>query len=159
MLLLLQLNTLFFLFFIFWEDQHHLALPIWLFFPLILNWVGLSFFQTNSLDWAIHGILNTLFVTLALLLLYFFAVRRYGYFINKVFGLGDVLFLYIFAWAYPAEVFISIWLAGTLASIIIARMLKHNVSPYAGNLALFNFIILLSQLFPIYPVNLYDYSL
>lgn len=157
MLFLLQLNTLFFLFFIFWEDQRHLALPVWVFFPLALNWLGVSFFQANWLDWLTHGLLNSLCVSLALSLLYVYAKKRFGEFINKAFGLGDVLFLFLFAWAYPTPTFILLWVGGTITSLVLARFLKKTKVPYAGNLAVFNAVALLTQLFPQSVVNLYDY--
>ena len=90
MLLLLQLNVLFVLCFVFWEDQRHLTLPVWVFFLLLLNWVGLCFIQAHWLDWVSHTALNILCVSLCLALLYLYAQWRFGHFINKVFGLGDV---------------------------------------------------------------------
>ena len=159
MLLLLQLNVLFVLCFVFWEDQRHLTLPVWVFFLLLLNWVGLCFIQAHWLDWVSHTALNILCVSLCLALLYLYAQWRFGHFINKVFGLGDVFFLYLFAGAYPTPVFLSIWLAGTLATLFLARLFQLSVIPYAGGLALFNAVLLGIQFLPWPVYNLYDYSL
>lgn len=157
MFIALQLFLIAFLLYVFIEDFAHLALAVWVFPVLWLGWTLLHFYALGGeLLWR-NGLLNSLLLGGSLLLLRSYARWRTGRFLNTAFGLGDILFLTAFAWAYPPLVFVSLWLLGTLASLLIAQLLAQDKVPYAGYLALCNAIaiggdLLLSKL-TLYPLS------
>ena len=95
---------------------------------LLLNWVGLCFIQAHWLDWVSHRTKYTLCIAflsyLSLCSVAFWSFYKQSVWFRR-------FFLYLFAGAYPTPVFLSIWLAGTLATLL-ARLFRLSVIPYAG---------------------------
>ena len=135
------------LLYVFWEDQKNLALPLWVFPLLAINWSIAALLHTPFYLWLQYSLINTALVLIAMLLLRQYALWRYGYFINKVFGLGDVFFLYAFAWGYPPQIFLALWIGGSLSALLAARFLRLHFVPYAGYLAFAIAVMLIGDLF------------
>lgn len=134
------------LLYVFWEDHKNLALPLWVFPLLAFNWSLTVLLYTPFALWLQNSLFNTAMVILALLLLRQYALWRYGYFINRVFGLGDILFLHAFALGYPPQTFLSLWIGGSLSALLAARVLRLRFVPYAGYLAFANVVVLIGDI-------------
>ena len=71
-----------------------------------------------------------------------YAIWKSWAFIDYAMGLGDVLFLAVFAWSYPPQIYFGIWCIVSFASFFIALILGQRKVPYAGYLALGNAIVI-----------------
>ena len=101
----------------------------------------------------INSCINLVGVVIALSILGTYAHRKFGYFLNRAMGVGDVIFLFAFALGYPPIVFFGLWCLISLAALIISLLLKQKKVPYAGYLALGIACVMLYDLY--FPLDLY----
>ena len=120
------------------EDLRTQELPLWILAVLWGLWVSLHLLQYGWMSLLTSALLNGLTLGFSLLLLRQYSIWHMGVFINKAMGIGDVYFLVAFAWGYPPEIFLWIWVLGTLASLVISKLLQQKRVPYAGHLAATN---------------------
>ena len=157
MIAVLPYMLLLLLLYVFFTDFTQLALSIWVFPVLWLGWMLLHFFALGGdMLWR-NGLVNSLLLGGSVWVLRTYARWRMGRFLNTAFGLGDLLFLAAFAWAYPPPIFLGLWLLGTLASLLIAVLLVQDKVPYAGYLALANALAIALDLYSprltLYPIH------
>lgn len=131
------------------QDFKSRLVSVWLFPVLALGGASWHMMQLGWLSFLIHGASNCLLVLCSCLLLWGYAKKRGLGFLNQSFGLGDFLFLLVFALLFPTPTFLVLWFFGTVLSLGLSILLKQKKVPYAGHLALFNFLSLAADfLFP-----------
>lgn len=138
----------------FYEDSTSLQVSVWIFPVLFVLWGGLHLERLGTYNMLTNGLINTLLLGVSMIGIRTYSLWRNGKFLNHAFGLGDLLFLFVFAWGFSPVAFLWIWLLGTLAALVVAKHLKIIEVPYAGFLAFCNALLLGAEfLFP--DFNLY----
>jgi len=115
----------------------------WFLFPMLAVLMGCLHYQfTVVLLFFTHILLNTLLISLILLILYLYTkIVSKKKFINHSFGLGDLLFFYAMAIGFPTLTFIVLFSCALLFSTLIFFSFKNNMTkktvPLAGFMSLF----------------------
>lgn len=115
----------------------------WILFPLTAIFMAIIYLdKVSTTQFCIVVLTNLLLITAVLLILLLYTKFIRGKeFLNVSFGLGDVLFLYAFAFGFPTITFLVLFTASILFSIVIFQILsqkKHADSiPLAGFMSIF----------------------
>jgi len=112
----------------------------WFLFPIIALCAGfLFFFKTLSVVFLASIMLNLIFVSILLLVIFFYTKLKLKTNFKQVFGLGDVLFFFAIAGSFSSISFMVIFTSALIFSLAIHLLLKSNVQsvPLAGYMSLF----------------------
>lgn len=118
----------------------------------------LHYFQVEKADFYTGIAGNLIFVTLLLGILFLYTKLKLKMsFVNGSFGLGDLLFFYTLAVAFPSLTFGILFIFSLFFSLAVHLGVKHKMKnktvPLAGYMALFFAIVLVTNL--VKPLYLY----
>lgn len=125
----------------------------WIMFPML--WILLiadGLFVTNEQDYISGTAINILIIIIQGMILYgFYQVqgKNLNFIITRIIGIGDVLFIFLMAFAFTWTSFMFYYIAGLLfallAWIIIRKINREETGlvPLAGLLAIYMIIIML----------------
>jgi hypothetical protein len=134
----------------------------WVLFPLLGTCLALTHILQVGFSVFVHAIvINLILITCVVSLLW--SITTFGFkksFLNVSFGLGDLLFLYIFAMGFPTMTFVYLMvgslLFSLLAFLLMKLVLQSQTVPLAGLMGLFLIAMTLLSWVPGTP-SLYAY--
>ncbi|WP_375334380.1 hypothetical protein [Flagellimonas sp. C4] len=134
----------------------------WVLFPLLGTSLALTHILQVGFSVFVHAIvINLILITCVVSLLW--SITTFGFkksFLNVSFGLGDLLFLYIFAMGFPTMTFVYLMvgslLFSLLAFLLMKLVLQSQTVPLAGLMGLFLIAMTLLSWVPGTP-SLYAY--
>jgi len=138
---------------IFWQDKKE-RLVHWFLFPIIAFCSGILIHENMIQElFILTSIINLLFVTSLILVIYFYSKFKLKTSIKNTFGLGDALLFIALSFTFSSVSFLVLFVFGLIFSLIIHLTLKtkQETVPLAGYLSLFFGLTYLSHWIGILP--------
>lgn len=156
--------------FIAWQDFNYRGVYWFLFPVLLLLEIATHIISILPTDlYLLNAILNCSLILIQVVVLFFYfkVVRKITNLFEHAFGLGDLLMLFCFAFAFPFAGFIIFCLSTFLISIsitLLAKLAKKDISasiPLAGiQAATYCILLLVNQLYvlPLFSLNYWMFN-
>lgn len=138
-MLVLKIILILVLLTIFYQDTKE-RLVYWFLFPIIGLCNGIIFYYNTLPELFLSSILiNILFISLLLLIIYLYAKFKLKSSFYKVFGIGDVCFFLASAFAFSSISFLVIFTSALIFSYLLhlVAQKKRQSVPLAGYMSLF----------------------
>ncbi|AUC77570.1 hypothetical protein [Olleya sp. Bg11-27] len=140
---------------IFWQDKKE-RLVHWFLFPIIAFCSGILIHKNMIQElFFLTLIINLLFVTSLILVIYFYSKFKLKTSIINTFGLGDALLFIALSFTFSSVSFLVLFVFGLIFSLITHLALKPKIKqetvPLAGYLSLFFGLTYLSHWIGILP--------